>query len=66
MEILCKAESVAVQNCECRTHYLRCKNPLEVCLLLNDVGDRLVTKVKARHVDLKEAAELPVINQPTF
>jgi uncharacterized protein (DUF927 family) len=66
MEILGKAESVAVLNCECRTHYQRCGNPLEVCLLLNDVGDRLVTKVKARRFDLWDAAGLPVINQPIF
>ncbi len=58
MEILVNAKSVAVQNCECRTHYQRCDNPLEVCFLLNDVGDKLVTKRKARHVDLKEAAEI--------
>ena len=58
MEILGKAKSVAVQNCECRTHYQRCDNPLEVCFLLNDVGDKLVTKGRARHVDLKEAAEI--------
>ena len=58
MEILGDAKSVAVQNCECRTHYRRCDNLLEVCFLLNDVGDKLVTKGKARHVELKEAAEI--------
>jgi hypothetical protein len=30
MQILGNAKSVAVQNCECRTHYRRCDNPLEV------------------------------------
>jgi hypothetical protein len=29
MEILGRAKSVAVQNCECRTHYRRCGNPLD-------------------------------------
>ena len=66
MEILGRAKSVAVQNCGCRTRYQRCGNPLEGCLLLNDVGDRLVTKVKVHRVDLRDAAELTVINQPTF
>jgi hypothetical protein len=32
MEILGKANSAAVQNCECRTHYQRWDNPLEVCI----------------------------------
>lgn len=58
MEILRKAQSVAVQNCECRTHYKRCDNPLEVCLLLNGVGDTFVRKGKARRVDVSEAAEI--------
>ena len=58
MEILRGAKSVAVQNCECRTRYKRCDNPLEVCFLLNEVGDRLVLKGEARYVDLMEAAEI--------
>jgi len=55
MEILRNAKSVAVQNCECRTHYKRCDSPLEVCFLLNDVANKFVSNGKARHVDLMEA-----------
>ncbi len=58
MEILRGAESVAVQNCECRTHYQRCDHPLEVCFLLNRTGDQYVAKGEARHVSLTEAAEI--------
>jgi len=58
MEILRRARSVAVQNCECRVHYRRCDHPLEVCFLLEDVGDRFVAKGEARHVDLKEASDI--------
>ena len=58
MEILRNAKSVAVQNCECRSHYKRCDNPLEVYFLLNDVGDKFVSKGEARHVLLTEAAEI--------
>jgi ferredoxin len=58
MGILRNAKSVAVQNCECRTHYKRCDNPLEVCFLLNDVGNKFVIKEKARPVDLTEAADI--------
>ena len=56
MEILTNANSVAVQDCECRTHYKRCDKPLEVCFLLNKVGDKFVSKGEARHVSLTEAA----------
>jgi Pyruvate/2-oxoacid:ferredoxin oxidoreductase delta subunit len=58
MEIVRNAKSVAVQDCECRSHYKRCDHPLEVCLLFNDVGDRLVSKGEARHVDMTEAADI--------
>ena len=58
MEILGNANSVAVQDCECRTHYKRCDKPLETCFLLNKVGDKFVAKGKARHVSLAEAADI--------
>ena len=58
MEILGRAVTVAVQPCECRTHYRRCDNPLEVCFLLNAVADKLTAAGKARHVDMTEAAEI--------
>jgi ferredoxin len=58
MEILRHAKSVAVQNCECRSHYKRCDNPLEVCFLLNDVGDKFVSRGNAHRVLLPEAAEI--------
>lgn len=56
--ILQKGESVAFQDCECRSHYKRCGRPLEVCFLLDGVADAFVKKGKARHVDLTEAAEI--------
>ena len=58
VEILRKTKSIAVQNCECRVHYKRCDNPLEVCLLLNEVGDKFVSKGEARHVSLIEATDI--------
>jgi len=58
MGILLNADAIAVQDCECRTHYKRCDKPLEVCLLLNKVGDNLVLKHQARHVSLQEASDI--------
>jgi len=58
MEILTNSSSVAVQDCECRAHYQRCDKPLEVCFLLNKVGDHLASKDKARRVALTEAANI--------
>lgn len=58
MEILSNAKSVALQNCECRIHYKRCDKPLEVCFLLNEVGDKIVSRGQARHVSLSEATDV--------
>ena len=58
MEILTNANSVAVQDCECRTHYKRCDKPLEVCFLLNKVGDKFVSIDKARYISLPEIANI--------
>ena len=58
MEILSNANSVAVQDCECRTYYKRCDNPLETCFLLNKVGDKFVSKGMARYVSLSEATDI--------
>jgi len=55
IEILRKAKSVAVQNCECRSHYKRCNNPLETCFLLDEVGDKFVSRGEARYLTLEEA-----------
>ena len=55
LRVLEGAESIALQECECRTHYKRCDKPLEVCLLLNKAGDRAVSKGEARHISLEEA-----------
>lgn len=57
MQVLEAADSIALQDCECRTHYKRCDKPLEVCLLLNKVGDKAVAQHKARHVSLEKANE---------
>ena len=58
LEILGNARSFALSKCECRSHYQRCDNPLEVCFLLDDTGDKLVKKGLARHIDIDEAANV--------
>lgn len=55
IEILRKSTSFALTECLCRSHYQRCKNPLEVCLMLNDAADKYVQEGKARHISIEEA-----------
>lgn len=52
------ARTVAVQNCECRSHYKRCDNPLEVCLVFNRVAEKLAALGTARIIEQKEAEKI--------
>jgi ferredoxin len=58
LRLLEAAESIALTDCLCRTHYRRCDKPLEVCLLLNKAGDKAISQGKARRLSLEEAAEV--------
>lgn len=55
LEILRKSTSFALTECLCRSHYRRCKNLLDVCLMLNDAADRYVKEGLAKNISIKEA-----------
>ncbi len=55
IEILRHARTFALTHCVCRSHYRRCENPLETCLLINDMADALVEAGKAHTISLDEA-----------
>lgn len=57
-DILRNARTFAVARCVCRRHYHRCDNPLEVCFLINDYGEKFVGQGLARFLSLEEAREL--------
>jgi Pyruvate/2-oxoacid:ferredoxin oxidoreductase delta subunit len=56
IEFLRNARSFALINCECRTRYQRCDNPVEVCFLINDAADACLAQGIGRRIPLKEAA----------
>ena len=56
LTILGKANFLAVHRCICRSHYQRCDHPVDVCLLLDDAGEKAVSREGARPVSLDEAA----------
>ena len=58
IEFLRNARSFALINCECRSHYRRCDNPLEVCFLINDAADRYLAEGIGRFVSLEEAVRV--------
>ncbi|MBN1271181.1 MAG: hypothetical protein JXB26_02825 [Candidatus Aminicenantes bacterium] len=57
-ELLRKARSIALTECECRAYYKRCDKPLEVCFLLDKAGDKFVEKGLARHITKKETDDV--------
>lgn len=54
-ELLKQARSIALAECDCRKHYQRCDNPLEVCIYLNDFADKFVSLNQARYVTIDQA-----------
>ena len=58
LEILLNAESIALNDCVCRSHYKRCDHPLDVCFLVDELAVKRVEKQTARYIDLEEAEEV--------
>lgn len=58
LEILRSAETVALNECVCRSHYKRCDHPLDVCFLIDELAVKRVEKQTARYIDLEEAEEV--------
>ncbi len=58
LEILRVANTIALTDCACRTHYRRCDNPLEVCFLLDEVAVKNMEKGRGRRVSLEEAKDV--------
>lgn len=55
LEILHGAEVIGLTGCICRSHYRRCDNPVDVCLLLNSAARKDIRKGRAREVSVSEA-----------
>jgi len=58
LNIVRNASTVALKKCLCREHYSRCDNPLDVCLVLNDFGDKFVADGTARPISISDAADV--------
>ena len=54
-EILRNARVFALTDCECRTRYQRCSNPVDVCFLINDAADLNIKQGATKLISLKEA-----------
>ena len=57
-EILRSARSVALTHCACRTRYGYCENPIQTCLIINQVADKRVAENRAKSLSLEEAFDV--------
>jgi Pyruvate/2-oxoacid:ferredoxin oxidoreductase delta subunit len=58
LDLIRNARSCALIDCDCRSHYRRCDNPVETCFLINDAADAYLENGKGRQVSLAEAEEV--------
>jgi len=56
--ILKSSKVIAVAQCPCRTRGRKCENPLETCILLNDVADIVIKRGVARKITTEEALNI--------
>jgi Pyruvate/2-oxoacid:ferredoxin oxidoreductase delta subunit len=54
-EVLRSAAVIALQPCECREGYRRCDHPRDVCLLFDEVAEKLLLRNEARRINIEEA-----------
>jgi NAD-dependent dihydropyrimidine dehydrogenase PreA subunit/DNA-binding Lrp family transcriptional regulator len=58
INVLEKARSFSLRDCECRMTYKNCGKPLRTCLGLNEFSDELVERGVAEKISLEEAKEV--------
>jgi Pyruvate/2-oxoacid:ferredoxin oxidoreductase delta subunit len=57
-QILSSARKISVMDCGCRGIYGHCDAPVNVCLDMNEVAERHITRFGAREITLDEALDV--------
>lgn len=58
IEILRNSRIFVLTDCECRTLFKRCHNPVNVCFLVNDAAESALDRGEGRQVSLDEARDV--------
>jgi NAD-dependent dihydropyrimidine dehydrogenase PreA subunit len=58
VNVLEKADSISLRNCECRLTYKNCDKPLKTCLAIGDFSDELVERGVAEEIPFEEARKV--------
>jgi ferredoxin len=56
--IIAEAGLIALMDCVCRTHYNRCDKPKNVCMVLDEFGQKFIDKGLARSIGFEEATQV--------
>ncbi|UCG27206.1 MAG: 4Fe-4S binding protein [Bacteroidales bacterium] len=57
-EILRNARIFTLVDCECRSHYKRCNNPVDVCFMINDEAEKCLKRGEGRKISIEEAKKV--------
>lgn len=57
-KILENARLIAQADCLCRTRYNRCDKPRDVCMILNETGEKWIRDGRAREIPFDRAKEI--------
>ncbi len=64
IQTLEKSHFITLTNCGCRVAFENCDNPIETCLILNEVGENSVSRGYGRKISIKKARKvLEIANQ---
>lgn len=58
IDILEKARSISIRDCECRMAYANCDKPIRTCIALNDLSDEFVERGVAEEISLEETKKI--------
>ena len=58
IELLRNSRIFALIDCDCRLHYKRCDNPVDVCFVINDEAEKCLKRGEGKRITIEEAKKV--------
>ena len=58
INVLEKARSISIRDCECRMTYSNCDKPIRTCLAMNDLSEEFLERGVSEKISLEEARKI--------
>jgi NAD-dependent dihydropyrimidine dehydrogenase PreA subunit len=58
INVITKARSISIRDCECRMTYNNCDKPKKTCLALNDLSEEFLERGVSEEIPLEEAKKI--------